>query len=299
MKKIIFTSIAVTFIIISYARQQNDSSAINNIPPPPMLMMINDKPFSYNKDKSVFSLASQYKLVENANTIRKEDEILKDLNSWWTYTYQNINLSQDFSALAPNDKKLSKKLFLQLLTTGEFYPFKTHDRNNLPCYKLVIFNTKEKEILNTIIQWAGDKLFYYNMEGKELPSYNFKDIEGKTYNNVTTKGKVIVLKCWFIHCTPCVKEFPDLNKLVDSYRNRKDVLFVSLASDTKPELVKFIKTHKFNYAVVPNQQEYMSDKLHVIFYPTHIIIGKDGKIAKVVDNFKDLVPALKKETLKK
>lgn len=299
MKKIIVTAIMVTINIISYAQQQDNSSTINNIPLPPMLMMINDKPFNYNKDKSVFSLASEYKSAKNEKTVQREDAILKDLNSWWTYTYQNINLSENFNALAPNGKDISKKVFLQLLTTGEFYAVKAQARSNLPSYKLSIFNAKDKEIQNTIVQWAGDKLFYYNMEANELPAYNFKDLKGKTYNNVNTKGKVLVLKCWFIHCAPCVKEFPDLNKLVDSYRNRKDILFVSLASDTKPELIKFILTHKFNYAVVPDQQEYMSDKLHVIFYPTHFIIGKDGRVAKVVDNYRDLALALKKETLKK
>jgi hypothetical protein len=42
----------------------------------------------------------------------------------------------------------------------------------------------------------------------------------------------------------------------------------------------------------------MSDKLGITTYPTHIIIGKDGRIVKAVDNYNDLVPALKKETSK-
>jgi peroxiredoxin len=299
VKKIICTSIILTLSIINYAQQQNGSSTINDIPAPPPLMMLNDKPYGYNQDKSIFSLASEYKIIKNRNAIQEEDGILKDLNSWWSYTYQNIDLSQDFIALAPNDKILSKRVFLQLLTTGDFYPVKTNNRNHLPCYKLGNLNTTDKEIPNTIIQWAGEKLFYSDMEGRELPPYNFKDLAGKTYNNVTTRGKIMVLKCWFIHCTACVKEFPDLNKLVDDYRNRKDLLFVSLASDNKPDLVNFLKTHKLNYAVIPNQQEYMGDKLHVYSYPTHIIVGKDGKIAKVLDNYNDLQRALKKEASRK
>lgn len=299
MKKIVFTSIVLTFNTVNYAQPQNGSSSINNIPAPPPLMMMNDKPFGYNQDKSIFSLASKYRLVKDGDTIEKAAEILKDFNSWWGYTYQNVNLSQDFIALAPNDKMLSKKVFLQLLTTGDFYPVKVNDRNNLPCYKLGILDTTDKDIQNAVIQWAGEKLLYHNMEGEELPPFSFRDLTGKIYTNVTTKGKVVVLKCWFIHCTACVKEFPDLNKLVDDYRNRNDVLFISLASDDKPQIANFIKSHKFKYAVVPNQQEYMNDKLHVISYPTHIIVDKDGKIAKVVANYNELAPALRKETSKK
>ena len=158
-------------------------------------------------------------------------------------------------------------------------------------------DTSNKDIQNTIIQLASDQLFYYNMEGKELPNYQFEDIAGHKYNNVNTRGKFIVLKCWFIRCVACVKEFPELNKLVDNYKNRKDILFVSLAFDNKQDLKIFLKTHRFNYEVVPNQQSYMMDRLSINTFPTHIIIGKDGKIKKAVDNYKDLLPALNKEIL--
>jgi len=285
----------MALFIVSRAQHQSDSSEASAIPPLPAIIMKNDKPVGYNDDEHISLLAEKYKLVKNINA--NQDEI-KNLNSWWTYTCQNINLSQDFIGLAPDSKEVSKKVFLQLLTTGNFYPIKIGMKSNLPSYKLYSLNTSNKEIQNTIIQLASDQLFFHNMEGKELPIYQFEDIAGHKYNNFNTKGKTIVLKCWFIHCVACVKEFPDLNKLVDYYKNRKDILFVSLAFDNKQDLTSFLKTHKFNYEVVPNQQTFMMDRLNINTFPTHIIIGKDGKIRKAVDNYKDLLPVLKKETLK-
>lgn len=298
MQKLALTAIIIALFIVSKAQQQNHSSESNPAPPPPAIMMKNDKASGYNEDKLISSLAAEYKSAQNVSSNQYENEILKDFNSWWTYTYQNINLSQDFIGLAPDGKALSKKVFLQLLTTGEFYPAKTDLRDNLPCYRLYSLKTADKDIQNTIIQLASEQLSYYNMEGKELPAYQFEDIAGHKYNNVNTKGKIIVLKCWFIRCVACVKEFPELNKLVDSYKNRKDILFLSLAFDDKQDLITFLKTHKFSYAVAPNQQEFMNDKLGITTYPTHIIIAKDGKIVKAVDNYNDLVPAIKKETSK-
>ena len=172
-------------------------------------------------------------------------------------------------------------------------------KSDLPSYRLYSLDTSNKDIQNYIIQLAGDRLFYYNMEGKELPNYQFEDIVGHKYNNLNTKGKTIVLRCWFIHCTACIKEFPELNKLVDNYKNRKDILFVSLAYDNKQDLKRFLKIHKFNYEVVPNQQTYMTDRLMIPSFPTHIIIGKDGKIRKAVTKYQDLLLALKKEILKR
>lgn len=73
----------------------------------------------------------------------------------------------------------------------------------------------------------------YQMEGKELPDFNFTDLDGTVYDKETTAGKIVVLKCWFIGCVPCVEEMPALNKLVNQYRNQKDIVFVSLAFDKK------------------------------------------------------------------
>ncbi len=317
MKRVILTVIIITFSIISKAQQKNDSLPVpvivlldtNSILPLPGIMMKNNKPVGYNDDKNIFLLADEFKSLKYTND---NQGVIKNFNSWWIYTNKNINLSQDFIGLAPDSKELSKKVFLQLLTTGNFYIINIGMTNNLPYYKLNSFSRPFNEnrsnddtnandtldIQNTIIQLASNELFYHNMVGKELPTYQFEDIDGNKYNNINTKGKIIVLKCWFIHCVNCVLEFPDLNKLVDNYKNRKDILFISLATDEKQDLITFLKTHKLNYEVVPKQQTFMTDSLNITSYPTHIVIGKDGKIVKTVSNYNDLVPALKKETLK-
>ena len=132
------------------------------------------------------------------------------------------------------------------------------------------------------------------MEGKRLPDFNFTDIKGKPYNNYVMNGKIIVLKCWFIHCVRCVQEFPEVNKLVDSYKQKNDVLFISLATDSKAQLDSFLKTNPLNYAVIPNMEKYMSDSLKINEYPTHIVVDKKGIIIKVVNDVNDLVSFLKK-----
>lgn len=228
----------------------------------------------------------------------KEKDILKTYNSWLTYTYNNINLSQDFIGLNLDSDTVNKNNFLQLLSSGKYLPVKIGEKENLPCYKLYTLHNTDKDIQTGVAQIAATELFYYKMEGKELPTYNFEDIRGNTYNKVNTKGKIVVLKCWFIHCVACVKEFPELNKLVDKYKDSKDVLFVSLAMDTKQDLSAFLKTKEFKYAVVPNQEDYMVNRLKVTMFPTHIIIDKGGRIVKAIGNSNDLIFALTKKVEK-
>lgn len=155
----------------------------------------------------------------------KPEDILKDYRTWYCYTYYNINLSKDFIGLDKDSNAKEKDAFLKLLVTGNYVPVKIYEKENLPYYKLYTLNSNDMDIRRGIRQIAKNELMNYNMEGKELPAYNLEDLHGRIYNKVNTNGKIIVLKCWFIHCVACVKEFPELNRLVNEYKDRKDILF--------------------------------------------------------------------------
>jgi hypothetical protein len=38
---------------------------------------------------------------------------------------------------------------------------------------------------------------------------------------VFCQRKIVVIKCWYIHCAACIKEFPEVNNLVRKYKDRK------------------------------------------------------------------------------
>jgi peroxiredoxin len=115
--------------------------------------------------------------------------------------------------------------------------------------------------------------------GQPLPDFRFTDLAGKTYSPATTRGKVLVLKCWFISCVGCVKEFPEVNALAAKYQSNKQVLFISLAYDEAAPLRRFLQRKPLRYAVVPQMMAYMQEHLKVNGYPTHVVVGRDGRIA--------------------
>ena len=102
------------------------------------------------------------------------------------------------------------------------------------------------------------------------------------------KGKIIVIKCWYIHCAACIKEFPQVNALVSKYKDRKYIVFVSLAEDTPEQLKTFLGRKPLLYSVIPNMKEYMNNALQLNSFPTHFIINKEGIISKVLPNFESL-----------
>lgn len=223
------------------------------------------------------------------------DHLLKDFNTWYGYTYYNVLLSHDFIGLDIDSANIDKPTFLHQLIKGNTVAFKIGLLHDQPVYKLYTLNSSDKSIRSTIIQMAAIENKNFEMEGKPIPAFNFTDINGNHYNNAVTKGKILVLKCWFINCVACVKEFPQCNELVKKYKDNKDVLFISLASDSKQDLSRFLKKNPLNYAVIPLSDNYMNDKLRINLYPTHLLIDKTGKIVKVVNSIEELEPFLKKE----
>jgi len=226
------------------------------------------------------------------------ESVLKDFNSWWSYSYTKINLAEDFVGYNVNAEVIEKSEFLKLLQSGKYIPIKTMIKDEVACFKLYSLDKHDNGIANVIKQEANKILAYYQMEGKPLPAFNFKDLNSNIYTPENTKGRIIVLKCWFIHCTACVKEFPELNKIVQQYKDRKDILFISLASDSKQDLEAFLKLKEFNYEVVPDQKIYMNDRLKISGYPAHIIIDKDGNIRIIASKYEDFIQTLIKEASK-
>ena len=219
--------------------------------------------------------------------------LMRSFDTWYKYHYFTIKLAQDFIGLDTDSSIIDKGIFLKKLATGNFITVKVLEKNSAPYYKLFKLTSSDPTIKGTLQQLTTYEIEHVKLEGQELPKYNFTDLKGRNYNNTTSKGKIILFKCWFIGCGTCVAEFPELNKLVDEYKNQNDILFVSLASDNSKDLTTFLSKKEFKYAVIPDAKDYMSNKLHVSMYPTHILIGKDGKIRKVTNKIEDIIPFIK------
>lgn len=54
-----------------------------------------------------------------------------------------------------------------------------------------------------------------------------------------------------------------------------------MANDKATGLQRFLQRKPLNHAVIPESREYSEQQLHVQAYLTHLVVGRDGKIAHV------------------
>jgi peroxiredoxin len=115
--------------------------------------------------------------------------------------------------------------------------------------------------------------------GKAFPDFALKTINDETWNRKRLLGKYFVINFWFTGCAPCIEEMPALNKLVAAFKEQ-GVIFLGPTFNEREQVSSFLKRRIFNYTVLPNATG-LIQALSIKYYPTHLIVDKNGIIRAV------------------
>gem|GEM_PF-787636 len=112
---------------------------------------------------------------------------------------------------------------------------------------------------------------------KKVSDFEVTLIDGSKFKYSENKGKVIVLNFWATWCGPCRREIPELNELVEKFKDNKNVIFLAITDEDKKTVENFMKKQEFLYKVAINGRE-LRREFKVNAFPTHFIIDKKGRI---------------------
>lgn len=120
--------------------------------------------------------------------------------------------------------------------------------------------------------------------GTIIPSFNYTDIHGNKLSSESLKDKAIILNFWSIACGPCIKEIPELNKLVEKY-DTSNVKFIAPAALTDSGMLvnQFLPKKPFSYdIVIINGDDYV-----ISSYPTHVIINQKHVVEEIITGYSE------------
>jgi thiol-disulfide isomerase/thioredoxin len=112
-----------------------------------------------------------------------------------------------------------------------------------------------------------------------------KDLSGIEQNLGSMKGRIVVLNFWATYCIPCRAEMPDLAAIQNEYA-ALGVQVIGASTDEaadRAKILQFIKDTKVNFPIWLGAGT--SDMLRFGLgsaLPGTVLIGKDGRIAKVI-----------------
>lgn len=145
--------------------------------------------------------------------------------------------------------------------------------------------------MKSLLLFAFVVVFAFSVNGQNSGKSKNQDknsggivsITGESFGPNELNGKVVVLNFWYTSCPPCLKEIPELNKIVDEYAG-KDVVFLAFATDKKDRIEEFIAENPFKYNLIPEATLMMmrflepdkNGRMETAF-PTHIVVDRTGK----------------------
>lgn len=110
------------------------------------------------------------------------------------------------------------------------------------------------------------------------PDFVLTDTKGNQIKLSDYRGKVVILDFWATWCPPCRRGIPDLIDLQKTYKNKLAVIGISLDTDSKKDVVPFIKEYGINYKVAYGDNNVVQKYGNIQSIPTTFIIDQNGKI---------------------
>ena len=172
-------------------------------------------------------------------------------------------------------KRIRGEKMMEFLNSGDYIPDFYWDKDQEVKVAVLRLTTgEEKERMKKMRAQSNGQS---ELIGKDAFTFTATDINGHEYSLNSLKGKTIVMNFWFVECKPCVEEMPELNKLVENYKN-KEVVFLGFALNDKSNIATFLKENDFSYNIIPDSRK-IATEYEVLGFPTHIIIDENSKIA--------------------
>jgi cytochrome c biogenesis protein CcmG/thiol:disulfide interchange protein DsbE len=123
----------------------------------------------------------------------------------------------------------------------------------------------------------------------EAPDFSLPNLAGENVelSELLGEGPVIV-DFWATWCKPCIKAFPDLQDVYDSYKDcGLKVLAISIDGPRSTSRVgALIKSKGNTFEVLLDTSQKVAQKFHVTSVPRTVLIGTDGKIAFALTGYR-------------
>ena len=123
---------------------------------------------------------------------------------------------------------------------------------------------------------------------KKVETFSIKDINDYEKIISSSEKKILLLNFWATWCAPCIKEIPELLELKKKFNNDVEIYFLSVDSNVKKTVPKFLKKNKLEDLKVLNDEKLkISSKFGVKVMPTTVIINKEFEEVAQVKGYVD------------
>jgi thiol-disulfide isomerase/thioredoxin len=209
-----------------------------------------------------------------------------------------LPISEELISMLKNDTLKGEMALLMMLGLKDYATFETYKTQ----YGKYCLTDDQKARLAK----ETDRITALHLEqGVGQPAINFvyNDLDGNLVSLSDFKGKVVYVDVWATWCGPCRVQLPHLKRVEQEFRDRKDIVFLSVNTDVRRDIQKWkdfvAKEHLPGLHVWGNTGE--ADAITKLYQisgiPRFLLFDKQGNIVSVnapTPSSNALVPLLNK-----
>ena len=235
----------------------------------------------FNNDKFPELPEDYYSFMQGANTDGRISEL-----GIGQYYFLNSYLRQKYKLEHTEDSELKG-----------FYPYVKTQLESENAYEFLAY-ALGRDFTKSLYEEFGDACPYPDMAkqvkekyqhlegmlaGSAAPAFTLENPAGKMASLNDFKGKYVYIDFWATWCKPCVKEFPDLRRIQDQYKD-KNIVFISISIDKledKDKWKTFVADEKLGGVQLHADKETkdrLSKALNIKSIPRFVLIDPEGKI---------------------
>ena len=215
-------------------------------------------------------------VIMTISTGCRPKDYFKIINDNRTYSEKEFTkyLEKSNKAL-PKDYSQTPVIYNKLVTGDSIV--------NYIYFKKIWWGDKDIDPKSFEIIYKQDSAFLFL--DKKLPYFNLPDLCGKITTSDQLLGKPTLINFWFTNCGACIAEIPELNKLVEKYKD--EVNFIAFSLDDADSVKKFLTDVPFNFTHIPSASDYIVKKLMIKGYPLNYFLDRNGYVTAI----KNTMPA--------
>jgi thiol-disulfide isomerase/thioredoxin len=113
-----------------------------------------------------------------------------------------------------------------------------------------------------------------------MPAFLVNDLDGNPVSTAAWKGKVVFVNFWATWCPPCRAEIPILIDLQNRYKDRLQIVGVSVDDGDPTDVKQFVKEAGINYPIVMADRAIVKEYGGVPALPTLFVVNPDGNVVQ-------------------
>jgi thiol-disulfide isomerase/thioredoxin len=113
-----------------------------------------------------------------------------------------------------------------------------------------------------------------------MPPFLLTDLDGQVVSTASWRGKVVLLNFWATWCPPCRDEIPEMIELSKRFRDKLEIVGISMDDSPPEEVRQFAQEMKIDYPVVMGSSTLSREYGGIPALPTSFLVNTDGRIVE-------------------